>query len=130
MMKLLIITILLSFSVIASEKANRKVSFIISKDGIFPDSISAYVGDELEVYVTSTDAKSCLMINGHKLFLSSHKGTVSEGKVTLRESGRFKVYCPSDKYEGYITVLSKTKRNIASSTANKPSVWVPKDYSE
>ena len=131
-MKYVALTILvLSLGNFAEAKNLRRVSFIIDEFGIYPNSMSAFVGEELEVYVTSTSKKSCVMVEGYQMFLSANKGKVSEGKIKLDKSGSFKIYCPSDKFQANITVLdNKRNRNIASSQDAEPSVWVPKDYSE
>lgn len=130
-MRTLLITFLLTFCVFAKTSGTRKLSFIIDDYGIYPESFSAFEGEQLEIYVTSTSKKSCLMIEGHDLFISASKGKVSEGKIVLNSTGNYNVYCPSDKYKASVTVLTnKTNRDIASSVVNKPSVWTPKDYSE
>ncbi len=130
-MKALMITFIFSFTLFAKTAGVRKVSFIIDDYGIYPESISAFAGEVLEVYVTSTSKKSCLMIEGYDLFIAAKKGIVSEGKVTLNDSGSFKVYCPSDNYKAKVSVLpNKQQRAIASSRVDRPTVWTPKDYSE
>lgn len=111
----------------------RKIAFIITENGIYPESISAFKGERLQLFVTSTKKESCLMMKGYKLFISSRTKDVGEGMVDLNKSGEFKIYCPSDDFVGKITVLNKksSRRDIASTKSESiPSVWVPKDYSE
>ena len=90
----------------------------------FKDKISHLIKNQAPEFV----------LEDHPYFLDFVKeelGIVSEGKITLNESGTFKIYCPSDKYQANIVILDTNRnRNIASQSESKPSVWVPKDYSE
>ncbi len=115
------------------KRPTREVSIIITEDGFYPNKVMAFQGEKVRFFVTSTvDDSQCFLLQKHEVFLSAEKGKVNEGETLLDHAGRFKFYCPSSKFEGYLTVFekfkaeAKQKRDIASDS--KPNYWLPRDY--
>lgn len=142
---ILLFTVLVSFESMATElnqnfkkrkydKPLREVSVIVGDDGFYPNKIVAYEGERIHFFITSSTKKSqCFVLQKHEVFVSAEFGTINETDVVLEHPGRYKFYCPSHKFEGFLTVLSKDKpqdeisRTVAS---EKPKYWTPRDYDE
>lgn len=109
----------------------REISVIITDDGFFPNKISAFEGEKVRFFVTSTASeKQCFILQRHELFLGVDKGKVNEGEIMLDQPGRFKFYCPSNKMQGHLTVIKKTveiEETRAPASESKPRFWVPRD---
>ncbi len=112
----------------------REVSVIVGDDGFYPSTITAFEGERLHFFITSSTKKSqCFVLQKHEVFVSAEFGMINETEVVLEYPGRYKFYCPSHKFEGHLTVLSKDKpeeqisRTVAS---EKPKYWTPRDYDE
>ncbi len=115
----------------------REISVIVTDDGFYPNKIMAFKGDKVRFYITSTSKKNhlCFVLHKHEVFVSAEKGKVNEVEVLIENPGRYKFYCPSTKYVGYLTVFEKfseeedQKRSIASEVGSgKPNYWIPRDY--
>ena len=112
----------------------RKVSIIATPEGFYPEHFSAYVGERVKFFVTSTtDMPSCLILKGKEVFLEAKRGEVQEAEVFIQRPGTFKYYCPQGKIEGQMTVLEHPKkvrerrqqRGLASE--KKVKMWTPQD---
>lgn len=107
----------------------RDISVIASNDGYYPNSISAFVGEKVRFFVTATSKTSqCFVLQKHDIFIAAEVGKVGEGHTVLDREGKFKFYCPSTKFVGYLNVIKKhskkPKRTIAS---ERPNYWLPRD---
>lgn len=113
----------------------RELSVIATTNGYFPSDITAFVGEKLSLYVTSSsDRPSCLILKEHEVYLEAKKGQVREASMFLDTPGRFKFYCPSGEISGTLTVIDhprqqakRKKREIASRLSEKVQVWRPRD---
>lgn len=120
------------------DKPVREVSVIATDDGYYPNKISAFEGERIRFYVTSTSKqKQCFLMENHKIFLPAENGQVADKTIVVERPGRFKFYCPSTKFVGHLTVLKKKeekseeiKRKLAGDEEKKPHYWVPRDYDE
>jgi plastocyanin domain-containing protein len=116
------------------ETPKRAVSVIISNEGLYPEKIVVFKGEEVQLFVTSVkDTESCLMIREDNFFVSAKKGIITEGAIRFERAGTYNMHCPSDKFKGDIVVLEraserKASRNIASEKVKKPQHWMPKEY--
>lgn len=114
----------------------REVAIIVTDDGFYPDNISAFEGERLRFFITSTSKKSqCFILQKHEVFVSAEKGLVGEAQVLLENAGHFKFYCPSSKFQGYLTVMERfenekaQKRSVAREGGpSKRGYWLPRDY--
>ena len=116
------------------ENPLREVSVIVGDDGFYPSTIVAFEGEKIHFFITSSTKKNqCFVLQKHEVFVSAEFGRINETEVVLEHAGRYKFYCPSHKFEGFLTVLSKDKpeeqisRTVAS---EKPNYWTPRDYDE
>lgn len=109
----------------------REISIIITDDGYYPNKISAFEGEKVRFFVTSTATeKQCFILQRHELFLGVDKGKVNEGEILLDRPGRFKFYCPSNKMQGHLTVIKKTieiQEAREPAGVSKPTYWVPRN---
>lgn len=111
----------------------RSVSVIASKDGFYPDSIAAYIGEEVHFFVTSTtEQPTCFIVDGRNLFLSAKRGEISEGKVYFDQAETINFHCPTGGAKGKIVVMERPeevreriKREIAGQ--EKFKIWQPRD---
>jgi len=115
----------------AEKPVAREFSVIVTAEGFYPSKITAFQGERVKFYVTSTvEGPDCFLLQGHKVFLAAHKGKLSEAEATLETPGDFSFYCPSTKHSGKLTVIKKSEprpqRAIASE--NDPMLWTPKEY--
>ena len=125
----------------------REVSIIVTDDGMYPNKILGYVGEQLRIFVTSTAKKDqCFLLENHEVFLGVSKGKLNEGTVNLENAGRFKYYCPSSNHRGHLTVINKndlgtkpeedrTPASVDSLQEREPeppvpSYWIPRDSEE
>jgi hypothetical protein len=113
----------------------REVSIIVTDSGFYPNKIMAHEGEKIHFFITSTAKKAqCFVLQKHEVFVSAEVGVVNEAEVYVNHSGRFKFFCPSFEFKGYLTVIEKESavedqvRGIASQSVNKPSYWLPRDY--
>ncbi len=139
-MKLIVFYILFSlcFSAISKEKERnfkvpkRVISIIVSEEGFYPNSLSVFRGEEIELYATSvTDKPSCLMIKDHDVFLGLKKGEIKGIEFTVEKAGNFSLYCPSVRSSGEMVVIDnkkiiKVKRSSAS--VSEIDAWIPREY--
>ncbi len=115
------------------EEPRRQVSLIISKEGYYPEKLTAFVGERVRFFVTnSTRKQSCMILREKDLFISTELGKISEGEVLFDKPGTFKFYCPTGNISGSISVLERPstvrKREIASEKKSKKiRYWLPKD---
>lgn len=117
----------------ALENPRRDISIIHSDEGYYPKSISAFVGEDLRITLTSIASKaSCLVLENHKLYMAANKGKLSMDQVRFTEPGVYRFYCPAnDVVSGKIIVLEKKneatdrKRGIASEFRGH---WRPRDF--
>lgn len=144
MLKFLIIFSLFSNSLHAGEnnfKATkyknplREISVIVTDSGFYPNKIMAFEGDKIHFFITSTaKAAQCFVLQKHEVFVSAEKGMINEVEVYANQVGRFKFFCPSFEFKGYLTVIEKETvsqqqvRSIASQGSTKPGYWQPRDY--
>lgn len=113
------------------EQPVREISVIITDDGFFPNKISAFEGERVKFFITSTAKdKQCFILQRHELFLGVAKGKVNEGEIVLNDAGRFRFFCPSHKKQGHLTVIGK-KEEVetlrAPASVAKPKFWTPRD---
>jgi plastocyanin len=121
-------------------KPTREVSVIITPEGYFPKTLSVFEGEQIHFFITSTlDTPSCFILAGKEVFISANKGRLTEATVDFKETGKYKFYCPSQKFSGHVTVLArpnplaKLKRDLASVNGNpigknRQETWRPKEY--
>lgn len=146
-MKKLLLMIILSISSLSFATENlfierefskplREISVIITEEGFYPNKLMAFEGEKVRFFITSTTKdKQCFILQKHKLFLGVDQGKVNEGELVLDQTGRFRFYCPTNKKEGYLTVLKKsgkvaeeTSRGRApASVVTKPTFWTPRE---
>ena len=119
------------------DKPQRELSVILTESGYYPDHLVAFEGERLKLFVTSTMSKpECLVVEDHKIFLEASKGKITSGESVFNKAGKYKFYCPSSKFHGFITVLEKRKEekepiNIIPSrevASDKPAYWLPRNY--
>lgn len=114
------------------ERPVRNYSVILAEDGFSPENLVAYEGETLNISVTSTkEDKGCLFLREHNVFIAAQRGKINHGSVDLDEQGSFEFYCPSLKFKGTLTVLSKPEKEVKRDIASeKPEVnyWLPRDY--
>jgi len=111
----------------------REISIIVTDDGFYPNKIMAHEGEVLRFFVTSTSKKAqCFVLQKHDVFIAAETGVINEIEIEIKKPGRFKFYCPSSKFLGYLTVIEKSledteqaRRDIAS---KKHNYWMPRDY--
>ena len=98
-------TFLISFYTLALEQtyyngkilptASRDLSIIVTDEGYYPQNPTAFVGEKVRIFVTSTtDKPSCLILRNKEVFLEAKKGELSEGEVFLDRVGDIEIYCP------------------------------------
>lgn len=108
----------------------REISVIITEDGFFPNKISAFEGERVKFFITSTAKdKQCFILQRHELFLGVENGKVNEGEVMLDSPGRFRFFCPSHKKQGHLTVIRKhvEVQKLREPASVKPTYWTPRD---
>ena len=109
----------------------REQSIIVTSEGYYPKSISAFVGERMRFFVTSTTGNNeCFILRDKNLFLSAQKGKISEGEVIFSKAGKIDYYCPTGNLKGHIMVLNKPdkqKREIASDKNVRTRVWRPRE---
>ena len=112
----------------------REISVIVTDDGFFPNKISAFEGEKVRFFVTSTAKdKQCFILQKHELFLGVAKGSVNEGEVLLESPGRFRFFCPSHKKQGFLTVIKKeveVEEVREPASVQKPVYWTPRENDE
>jgi len=109
----------------------REVSIIVTQEGFYPKSISVFQGEKIKFYVTSTiENPSCMIIEGHKVFMAANKGKLTEGEAVFDKSGEYSFYCPGFQNNGKIVVITKQapKRDVASEKSGQSMIWMPKEY--
>lgn len=128
----IIMAILFTQSALYSQEAPlREVSLIATADGFYPERIVAFKGEKIKFFFTATtNNPSCLILEGHKVFLSAEIGKISESEAVLNTSGDFEIYCPSIKYKAKLTVLERSsdKRSREIAVEKVKSYWTPKEY--
>lgn len=132
-MKFLVSLLLISLAVQASEekvRPAREVSIIVTQEGYYPKSISVFEGEQVKFYVTATlEEPSCMIVEGHKIFLAANKGKVAEGEAVFDKAGEFAFYCPGSKIDGKVVVLKKeVPRREVASEKEEAMLWRPKEY--
>lgn len=91
------------------ERPVREFSIIATEEGYYPESIFAFVGEKVRIFVTSTmDRPTCFIVPHRKFYLAAHKGKIAEGDYIFRSPGEYPYYCPGEKFKGTITILSKS----------------------
>jgi len=112
----------------------RSIAVIVSKEGFYPQSISAFEGEKLTIMVTSiSDEPSCFTIPDKNIFLSAIKGKISEGVLYFDRQGIYKFHCPAGNIQGSLTILKKKgikshERAVASESEKlAPRIWRPRD---
>lgn len=111
----------------------REVSVIASKEGYYPERLTAFVGEKIRFFVTSsTDKPSCFFLQEKELFLSAEKGQVHTAETYFDREGIYEFYCPNGKIKGRLSVIErpddKRKRQIASEMDRKRvRVWHPRE---
>lgn len=117
---------------LAEVTPTREISIIVTKEGYYPKNLTVFQGEKVKFYVTSTvEESSCLIVQGHKVFLAAAKGKVAEGEASFENPGTFAFYCPATKYDGTVTVIKKSEPRTRVIAGEKdPELWVPKDYGE
>lgn len=121
----------------------RTHSIIVTESGYYPNKISVFEGEHVQFFVTTTlDREECFMVQSHQVFASAEKGKVTEVKAVFEKPGKYKMYCPNNKFTGTVTVLKNPTlegsrrirgRGIASISEEsnkplKPSHWMPREY--
>ncbi len=135
-MKLIVYLLFLTGSLVVAQdqkRPTREVSIIVTKEGYYPKSVSAFEGEKIKFFVTSTlDGPSCLIVESHKVFLAANKGKLTEGETVFDKAGEYSLYCPGSQNNGKVVVIKKTvaKREIASEQDKKKDsmIWMPKEY--
>ena len=109
----------------------RDLSVIVAEDGFYPNHLVAFKGEKIRLFITSSSKKdSCFVLQKHEVFIAAEISVVNEAEFVADQSGRFRFYCPSSDFEGFLTVFEKDKpkeevdRSIAS---EKPKYWTPRD---
>jgi len=113
-------TFLISFYTLALEQtyyngkilptASRDLSIIVTDEGYYPQNPTAFVGEKVRIFVTSTtDKPSCLILRNKEVFLEAKKGELSEGEVFLDRVGDIEIYCPTTKHKSTLVVLEHPK---------------------
>ena len=109
----------------------REISVIITDDGFFPNKISAFEGEKVKFFVTSTAKdKQCFILQRHELFLGVANGAVNEGEVQLDIPGRFRFFCPSHKKQGFLTVIKRQVEVVEArepASVERPRYWTPRN---
>lgn len=108
-------------------RAYREIAIVATKEGFYPDKITVFEGEKVRFFITSTEENgSCFTLPQKNIFLSAHKGKITEADMVFDRSGEFPFYCSVGKVKGTLTVLMREskKRGIASQLDK----WVPKDY--
>ncbi len=111
----------------------REQSIIVTSEGYYPKSISAFVDERMRFFVTSTtENKECFILRDKDIFLSVVKGKISEGEVVFNEAGVYEYYCPTNNLKGSLTVIErpsalKRKRELASYKDKSIKVWMPRE---
>lgn len=112
----------------------REISIIASNTGYYPDAPTAFVGERVRFFVTTTtEDKRCLLLPDKNVFLSMEKGKIDEGEFVVMEPGVYKFHCPTGKMHGALTVLQRPddkRREIASEAAKRVKIWFPKERPE
>lgn len=109
----------------------REVSVILTDEGYFPENIVVFKDEKVNFFITSTSEEmGCFIVDKHQVFVGAKKGKITKAEATFSNSGVYKVYCPTSKYVGQVTVLEKKsekpKREVASSKVSRE--WMPKEY--
>ena len=123
--------LLIHNTLFCQEHPQRHVSLIATTDGFYPEKLIAFKGEKVKFFFTATtDNPSCLILEGHKVFISAHVGKISEGETVLNNTGNFDIYCPSIKYKAKLTVLDRPsdKRSREIAVEKVKSYWTPKEY--
>ncbi len=112
-------------------KPKRDYSIIVSDEGYYPEKITIFEGETLNIFLTSTaEEKGCLMIPSHDIFVAANKGRITSTSAKFKNPGTYEFYCPNNMIKGEIVVLQRKrerpKRMPASETKTK--IWMPKDY--
>lgn len=111
----------------------REISVIASKEGFYPERLTAFVGEKVKFFVTSsTDKPSCFFLQEKELFLSAEKGQVHTAEAYFDKEGVYDFYCPNGKIKGRLSVIErpddKRRRQIASEMEKKRvRVWHPRE---
>jgi hypothetical protein len=116
----------------------REQSFIFTKEGFYPATLSVFEGEKVKLFVTSTLMEpACLMIKDHDVYLAAQRGKISEGEVVFNQTGEYLVHCPGFASRGKIIVLGKTT-DLVKKTQRDPAavhqgksdvdIWTPKEY--
>jgi len=114
----------------------QKRSVIISRYGFFPQTISLFEGEKVQLFLTSTmKAPTCFFMPDRKLYLTVNNREITEGELYFRKAGVYKFYCPLGKISGEFRVLvrkNKVIKNVERKVASKKIVkfWKPKEYNE
>jgi hypothetical protein len=109
----------------------REVSIILTDEGYYPEKTIVFKNEKVKFFLTSTsDEAGCMIIDKHQFFVGVKKGRVSEGEVVLEKPGDYKIYCPTSKHVGHLTVLEKKKKKPKRQLASKSksNIWMPKEY--
>ncbi len=109
----------------------RQQSVIVSSEGYYPEVITAFAGEEIELFVTSTEKKSCLSIEGIDFHVLAEPGKVNSKKVTVSSEGRYRIHCPGMSLQASLVVLGKrvdrTQPRSPASAVDR-DVWRPREY--
>lgn len=115
----------------------RELSIIVSKEGYYPKVLTAFVGEKVRFYLTtSTTNPSCFIMNDMNLTLAISPQNITEGEVFFGRPGEFNFHCPIGKIFGKIQILPRPeKKKSPDSTpsrqvaSQKPQLkmWWPKD---
>lgn len=110
---------------------HRDKSVIVTNEGYYPKAMSAFVGEKVRFFVTSTTKKKeCFILRDTNVFLSAVKGQVSEAEYVFNEPGIYEYYCPTGQLRGSLTILEKPKQNDGRELASDESVvkvWMPRE---
>ena len=144
-MKLLALSTTLSLSIMGMENSllngqkllpTREHAIILTPEGVFPQQISLFAGEQLKLFLTSTPGtQGGITIASHDIFLTAEEGSVASAKIIFMTPGTYAYHCPRNSMAtGTITVLPhpqhRRKKQITRSPAAKPKAthWIPREF--
>lgn len=114
------------------ERPIRDISIIASGESFYPNHISAFVGETLRLYVTTTKEKGgCFYLQKTPHSAALKLGEIESFTVSFDRPGEWFYFCPSNGLRGKIQVIRhpddiRKENEKAKQEARLKTKWQPK----
>lgn len=110
----------------------REQAVIISKEGFYPNRLTAFKGEKVRFFITAVGVDSaCFNIPDKNVYTTATQSKIVEAEVFFDKVGVYQFNCPNNTFTGRVMILEKAsdrdesmRRGLASDSVK---IWKPKD---